>query len=84
MKHRNSIVAFLLFFSFSASAQTDQKEIAAIAQTVRYYLDGGTFGDSIQFSKAFAPQGQMLYMRNDTLKIVSLSDFMNGFRNTGK
>lgn len=65
-------------------AQADQKEIAAVAQVVSYYLDGGTLADSVQFSKAFSPQGQMLYMRSDTLRIVSLKDFMAGARNGGQ
>ena len=67
-----------------AQAQTDQKEIAEIAKVVSYYLDGGTNGDSLMFSKAFAPQGQMLYMRNDTLMILSLKDFMARARNNGQ
>jgi hypothetical protein len=68
----------------SSFAQADQKEIAAVAQTVSYYLDGGTFAGSLQFSKAFSPQGQMLYMQNDTMRIVSLKDFMARARNTGQ
>lgn len=86
MNNMKKIIA-LLFISgsfYAAKAQADQKEIAAVAQTVSYYLDGGTFGDSLQFSKAFAPQGQMLFMRNDTLRIVPLKDFMAGARNTGQ
>jgi len=67
-----------------AFGQTDQKEIAEVAKVVSYYLDGGTNGDSVLFSKAFAPQGQMLYMRNDTLMIVSLKDFMARARNNGQ
>ncbi len=79
------IVLSLTWWSlFTSYAQADQKEIAAVAQTVSYYLDGGTFADSIQFSKAFAPQGQMLFMRNDTLRIVALKDFMSGVRNIGQ
>lgn len=67
-----------------AQAQTDQKELAEITKTVSNYLDGGTNSDSLMFSKAFVPQGQMLYMRNDTLQIVSLKDFMARIRNTGE
>lgn len=83
MKKLAILVLFTAVFN-SANAQADQKEIAAIAQTVSYYLDGGTFSDSLQFSKAFSLQGQMLYMRNDTLRILSLKDFMAGARNTGQ
>ena len=78
------IVAIAFCYSINAKAQTDQKELQEVAKVVSYYLDGGTNGDSLTFSKAFAPQGQMLYMRNDTLKIVSLKDFMAGARNNGQ
>lgn len=59
-----------------ATAQTKEEEIQAIKTVCNYYLDGGTNGDSILFSKAFSPAGQMQYMRNDTLVVVSLKDFM--------
>ncbi|HEX2532702.1 MAG TPA: nuclear transport factor 2 family protein [Chitinophagaceae bacterium] len=74
---------FLLlpFLCSRAVAQTDQKAVAEVAQAVSYYLDGGTFGDSILFSKAFNGQGQMLFLRNDTLRIVTLRDFAAGARN---
>ena len=80
--------ALLSLFCFSCvitqtNAQNWQKDSAEVAQALNYYLDGGTNSDSVMFSKAFNPQGQMLYMRNDTLKIVSLKDFMAGARNTG-
>lgn len=58
------------------SAQTKEQEVEAIKAVCNYYLDGGTNGDSIMFSKAFSPGGQMQYMRNDTLVMVSLKDFM--------
>ena len=73
----------VICYTLSANAQTDRNEILKIAETVSYYLDGGTLGDSVQFSKAFLPQGQMLYMRNDSIQIVSLKDFMARTRNTG-
>lgn len=74
---------FLVAFSFTIKAQTDLKTIQDIQTTVNYYLDGGTFGDSVLFSKAFVPDGQMRYMRNDTLFNVSLKDFMARVRNNG-
>jgi len=77
--------SFLFCVSFTiANAQADQKEIAEIVKTVSYYLDGGTNSDSLMFSKAFAPEGQMLYMKNDTMRVVSLKNFMAGVRNTGQ
>lgn len=74
----------LCCFSSNTFAQTDVKTIAEIQTVCTYYLDGGTRGDSVLFSKAFVPDGQMRYMRNDTLMNVSLGDFMARTRNTGK
>ena len=73
----------LVTISFSAKAQPDLKTIQEIQTAVNYYLDGGTLGDSLMFSKAFVPDGQMRYMRNDTLFNVSLKDFMARARNNG-
>ncbi|MBN8674719.1 MAG: nuclear transport factor 2 family protein [Chitinophagales bacterium] len=72
-------------FAFSmAEAQTKEQEIEAVKIACNYYLDGGTNGDSVMFSKAFSPGGQMQYMRNDTLVVVSLKDFMARMPNNGK
>jgi hypothetical protein len=78
-----SILLTGIIVSYSLQAQTDHKTIQEIQTTVSYYLDGGTNGDSVMFSKAFVPDGQMRYMRNDTLFNVSLKDFMARARNTG-
>jgi hypothetical protein len=64
-------------------AQTKEQEIEAVKKVCSYYMDGGTNGDSVLFSKAFSPTGQMQYMRNDTLVIISLKDFMARMKNTG-
>lgn len=69
--------------ALKAGAQTDQKEVAEVARVVSYYLDGATMGDSVMFSKAFYGGGQMLFMRNDTLRTVALKDFMAGASNKG-
>ena len=76
-------IASILIFPVVANAQTDTKTIQEIETVVTYYLDGGTNGDSVMFSKAFVPDGQMRYMRNDTLFNVSLKDFMARARNNG-
>jgi len=76
------LVGSLLFVS-TLCAQTDVKTIQEIETTCTYYLDGATNGDSLMFSKAFEPDGQMRYMRNDTLFNVSLKDFMARMRNNG-
>lgn len=73
----------LFTFSFATKAQTDLKTMQDIQTVLTYYLDGATNGDSIMFSKAFVPDGQMRYMRNDTIMNVALKDFMARMRNTG-
>jgi Putative lumazine-binding len=78
------LLAGCCFFLSIAKAQTKEDEIAAVKTVCNYYLDGGTNGDSVLFSKAFSPGGQMQYMRNDTLVVVSLKDFMARMPNTGK
>lgn len=78
-----TIILVLALFGLTTKAQTDLKTIQDIQTTVNYYLDGGTLGDSLMFSKAFVPDGQMRYMRNDTLFNVSLKDFMARARNNG-
>ena len=75
--------AILFAFSFTSKAQTDLKTMQEIQTVLTYYLDGGTNGDSVMFSKAFVPDGQMRYMRNDTIFNVSLKDFMARARNNG-
>jgi hypothetical protein len=78
---------FLLALSAAvaqAQTQPDPATIREIETVCNYYLDGGTNGDSIMFSKAFYPDGQMRYMRNDTVMNVMLKDFMARTRNTGK
>jgi protease I len=76
--------AVILFtFSFTTKAQTDLKTIQDIQTVLTYYLDGATNGDSVMFSKAFQPDGQMRYMRNDTVMNVALKDFMARMRNSG-
>jgi len=76
------LVGSLLYMS-TLCAQTDVKTIQEIETVCTYYLDGATNGDSLMFSKAFVPDGQMRYMRNDTLFNVSLKDFMARMRNNG-
>ena len=76
-------IAILIAFSFTTKAQTDLKTMQEIQTVLTYYLDGGTNGDSVMFSKAFVPDGQMRYMRNDTVFNVSLKDFVARARNTG-
>lgn len=79
---KSIFLALLAFSSLQLHAQSDAQTVKEIETVCNYYLDGGTNGDSIMFSKAFRPEGQMLFMRNDTLQVVSLKDFMARMRNT--
>ncbi len=78
------LCSVVLATTIESKAQTDLKTIQDIQVVVNYYLDGGTFGDSLMFSKAFVPDGQMRFMRNDTVMNISLKDFMARARNDGK
>ncbi|HET9746348.1 MAG TPA: nuclear transport factor 2 family protein [Chitinophagaceae bacterium] len=82
---RKLIFSFVILttLSLNTKAQTDLKTMQEIQTVLTYYLDGGTNGDSLMFSKAFVPDGQMRYMRNDTIFNVSLKDFMARARNNG-
>lgn len=76
-------LCLLFIFTFTAKAQNDPQAVKDVETVCNYYLDGGTNGDSVMFSKAFLPDGQMRYMRNDTVMNVLLKDFMARTRNTG-
>lgn len=78
-----SIFILSLIVSSTANAQNDPQAVKEIETVCNFYLDGGTNGDSVLFSKAFLPEGQMRYMRNDTVMNVLLKDFMARTRNTG-
>ena len=82
---RKLIFSIIILFalSFTTKAQTDLKTMQDIQTVLTYYLDGGTNGDSLMFSKAFVPDGQMRFMRNDTIMNIALKDFMARMRNTG-
>lgn len=83
MKKSLAFTLLLGIISIKTQSQTDTKTIQEIETVCTYYLDGATNGDSVMFSRAFIPDGQMRYMRNDTLFNVSLRDFMARTRNTG-
>jgi len=78
-----SLLCLSFIFSVTVKAQTDPQAVKDVETVCNYYLDGATNGDSVMFSKAFFPDGQMRYMRNDTVMNVLLKDFMARNRNTG-
>ncbi|HEV7779797.1 MAG TPA: nuclear transport factor 2 family protein [Chitinophagaceae bacterium] len=76
-------ILFTALLVSATRAQSDAATIKDIETVCNYYLDGGTNGDSVLFSKAFLPDGQMRFMRNDTVVNILLKDFMARTRNTG-
>lgn len=79
-----AVGCILVFSAGKANAQSDKNATREIETVLNYYLDGGTNGDSLMFSKAFLPEGLMLFMRNDSLQVISLKDFMARARNNGQ
>lgn len=76
-------LASLIIACFSANialAQHSSDEYAAITKTLSYYIEGGTNRDSATFAKAFMTDGQMIFMHKDTVKILSLKDFVGGMK----
>ncbi|MCU0428260.1 MAG: nuclear transport factor 2 family protein [Candidatus Kapabacteria bacterium] len=73
-----SISSANVFAQSTQSTTTD--DIAAITKTLNYYIEGGTNRDSATFAKAFMTDGQMIFMRNDTVRIVPLKDFVAGMK----
>ena len=84
MKRITALLITALCIACTVKAQTLQQEIDAVKTVCNYYIDGGTNGDSVTFSKAFSSTGLMQFMRNDTLQILSLKDFMARMPNSGK
>lgn len=84
MKIKLFLLSVCLILFLFPRAQTNEQEIEAVKTVCNYYLDGGTNGDSVMFSKAFHPEGLMQYMRNDTVQSVLLKDFMARMPNSGK
>ena len=79
MKNFALLFASLIFACFSTTAtfaQHSSDEYAAITKTLNYYIEGGTNRDSATFAKAFMTDGQMIFMRNDSVQIVALKDFV--------
>ncbi len=76
-------LASLIIACFStnvALAQHTSDEFAAITKTLNYYIEGGTNRDSATFAKAFMTDGQMIFMRNDSVQIVPLKTFVGGMK----
>ncbi|MEL7120304.1 MAG: nuclear transport factor 2 family protein [Bacteroidota bacterium] len=57
-------------------SQTDYTDLEAVKQTLGYYMDGASNGDKAMFTKAFLPEGQMIFIRDGETTIVPLKDFV--------
>ena len=60
----------------SITAQTDYADLEAVKTTLGYYMDGASNGDKAMFTKAFLPEGQMLFVTDEGTKIIPLKDFV--------
>ena len=83
MKPQNllSIVAILFVcIAEHAWAQASTADVADIKVTLNNYLEGGTARDSARFASAFASVGEMVYMKNDSVKVVPLAIFRSGLK----
>ena len=65
-----------LGITHSASAQTDYSDFEAVKETLGYYMDGASNGDKAMFTKAFLPEGQMIFVTEEGTRIIPLKDFV--------
>ena len=73
-------LTYLVLVNFIAiitmTAQTDYTDLEAVKTTLGYYMDGASNGDKAMFTKAFLPEGQMLFVTDEGTKIIPLKDFV--------
>lgn len=60
----------------SITAQTDYTDLEAVKTTLGYYMDGASNGDKAMFTKAFLPEGQMIFVTDEGTRIIPLKDFV--------
>ncbi len=71
------LFTFLQIGIMSATiSQTDYTDLEAVKQTLGYYMDGASNGDKAMFTKAFLPEGQMLFVTDEGTRIIPLKDFV--------
>lgn len=70
-----STVATLFFVTLGFSQKSDYE---LVAQTVGYYLDGGTNNDFETLKKAFHKNATMKYITKDGYKEVNALEFFSG------
>ena len=70
-----SIVVSLFFVTIGLAQKSDYEQVA---QTVNYYLDGGTNNDFETLKKAFHENATMKYITKDGYKEVNALEFFSG------
>ncbi len=66
------ILVPILFVSLSANAQAEgTSEIVLITETLTDYIEGSTNGQPERLRKAFHPDLNLYYIKNDSLKVWS-------------
>jgi len=73
----------IIFFTFlqlgiltTMVAQTDYTDLEGVKKALGYYMDGASNGDKEMFTKAFLPEGQMLFVTEEGTRIIPLADFV--------
>ncbi|UJH66415.1 nuclear transport factor 2 family protein [Allomuricauda sp. SCSIO 65647] len=68
---------FLLFFLASLIVNAQKSDYEMIAETVGYYLDGGTNNDFETLKKAFHENATMKYITDEGYKEVNALEFFS-------
>lgn len=76
-----SLLIFTLTLSNTATAQSSAEEYPAVAQTVNYYLEGGTNNDFEMLKKAFHETATMKYINGgEYVEVNALAFFEKGMK----
>lgn len=73
---KQTFLLFLLLSSFVVTAQKSDYE--AVAETVNFYLDGGTNNDFETLKKAFHENATMKYITDEGYREVNALEFFSG------
>ena len=68
----------LLFFLLSVAINAQKSDYEMVAETVNYYLDGGTNNDFETLKKAFHENATMKYITKEGYKEVNALEFFSG------
>ena len=73
-----------LFITFFSQAQSAEEEKKAIAQTLRYYIDGGTNSDAAMLRKAFHPTARLQGIRGGKYAELPIDQYVTRVTKSGK